>query len=976
MNALSKLFEVLHLSRGEMTLRRSHRRRRARRRESALSCETLEPKQLLAADLVAPISADPVVVTNAPVAISLEDKFGDNEVSGTVVKFETNAPLADNDFYVELTNNTPLTNANFLSYVKSGAYDNSMFHRSVPNFVIQGGGFSAPTVDADQPGSNPVSIPTTGTVRNEPGNLNKRGTISMAKLDGQPDSATSQFFFNLENNSFLDSDNGGYTAFGEVLGSGMTNVDLMAADALAYDATTYYANTALSDLPLWNVNGDNIVRPNDFVKIQHVDEVPESALFNYTFSGFDTNKLTVSESNGNIVLTPVGNATGTFDVTVTATSKLPYENASEKIVSDTFSVQLNGGGPVGPLLTPIEQIGNTFLNRDSNGRIFAGEQAITYVGGQVKTNSFDGFEPIAAENIAGSGRQVLFKATNSTTCIVWTFADDWSYVSGLRIRANMLDKLQTIETQFGVDLGIVLPEVTAIENIGNTFLNVNEAGQLFAGYTPIQNGGFQISVGQFDGYTAIAAENLGTNEGGMQVVFQRDSGDYAIWSLKQNGSYFGGRSVNAVDSVAITELQNAFGFYTVVENDGSVKLNKKADGTIHADSTQITKDGSSVDTNALEGLTPLGVDDFGNDGGKQLLLVENDGDYVLWDLDSNYSYTSEISVPLTDLSGVSTIQQKFNRQNVIESDGSNVIQYSADGKLFVDEYPVFYDNQQVTRTQFTGFTPVAAETVDSGARKIVWRGDNGEYSTWTCNSSWAYQGGQSIAADAIELKSALETDFEIFVSIETGTTKGLLELNKVSNGKLFAGNIPIMYDNNEVLENQFNGFTPLAVERVSGQGRQVLWSHADGRYVAWSLDSDFNYIGGKTILASDQAGINEVKRQFGFYVEKDAVGRIRMQVLDNGVIYAGINTVKYQGNAITETQFGNYRPLAVENLNTQVAASLGLNIGRNVVFYDSTTGKYIVWTLKYSDWSYNGGTTIDVTQTSRIELLSEAFGLT
>jgi len=462
----------------------------------------------------------------------------------------------------------------------------------------------------------------------------------------------------------------------------------------------------------------------------------------------------------------------------------------------------------------------------------------------------------------------------------------------------------------------------------------------------------------------------------MQVVFQRDSGDYAIWSLKQNGSYFGGRSVNAVDSVAITELQNAFGFYTVVENDGSVKLNKKADGTIYADSTQITKDGSSVDTNALEGLTPLGVDDFGNDGGKQLLLVENDGDYVLWDLDSNYSYTSEISVPLTDLSGVSTIQQKFNRQNVIESDGSNVIQYSADGKLFVDEYPVFYDNQQVTRTQFTGFTPVAAETVDSGARKIVWRGDNGEYSTWTCNSSWAYQGGQSIAADAIELKSALETDFEIFVSIETGTTKGLLELNKVSNGKLFAGNIPIMYDNNEVLENQFNGFTPLAVERVSGQGRQVLWSHADGRYVAWSLDSDFNYIGGKTILASDQAGINEVKRQFGFYVEKDAVGRIRMQVLDNGVIYAGINTVKYQGNAITETQFGNYRPLAVENLNTQVAASLGLNIGRNVVFYDSTTGKYIVWTLKYSDWSYNGGTTIDVTQTSRIELLSEAFGLT
>ena len=131
----------------------------------------------------------------------------------------------------------------------------------------------------------------------------------------------------------------------------------------------------------------------------------------------------------------------------------------------------------------------------------------------------------------------------------------------------------------------------------------------------------------------------------------------------------------------------------------------------------------------------------------------------------------------------------------------------------------------------------------------------------------------------------------------------------------------------------------------------------------------------KTVQASDQVGINELKRQFGFYEEKDSVGRLRMQVLDNGVIYAGVNTVKYQGSAITETQFGNYRPLAVEILTTQVATSLGLNIGRSVVFYESTTGNYSVWTLKYSDWSYSGGTTIDVTQTSRIELLSEAFGL-
>ena len=331
MNALSKLFEVLHLSRGEMTLRRSHRRRRARRRESSLSCETLEPKQLLAADVAVQFT-DQVFDTTDPLTVAIEGKFQDTAVSGTVVKFETNAPLADDDFYVELTDNTPLTNANFLSYVNSGAYDNSKFHRSVSDFVVQGGGFKAPTVAADQPGSDPVAISTTGTVQNEPGNLNTRGTIAMAKLGGQPDSATSQFFFNLSDNSFLDSDNGGYTQFGSVLGSGMTVVDTIGS-ALTYDATTYYSNTALSDLPLWNVNQDNIVRPQDFVQIENADVVTESALFTYQVSSSDAAKLTASlDGNGNLLLTPVGDASGSVNVTVTATSKL--DNSTD---SDTFS---------------------------------------------------------------------------------------------------------------------------------------------------------------------------------------------------------------------------------------------------------------------------------------------------------------------------------------------------------------------------------------------------------------------------------------------------------------------------------------------------------------------------------------------------------------------------------------------------------------------------------------------------------------
>ena len=156
------------------------------------------------------------------------------------------------------------------------------------------------------------------------------------------------FFFNISDNNldslgnpggFLDSDNGGYTVFGDVLGSGMTAIDLM-NNALTYDASAYYANTGLDELPLYNRNDDNIVQPNDFLVIENADEVTESDLMTYVVSSSDAAKLTASfDGNGDLVLTPVGSASGSVTVTVTATSKLDNSTAS-----DTFSVHVGWSG--------------------------------------------------------------------------------------------------------------------------------------------------------------------------------------------------------------------------------------------------------------------------------------------------------------------------------------------------------------------------------------------------------------------------------------------------------------------------------------------------------------------------------------------------------------------------------------------------------------------------------------------------------
>lgn len=118
----------------------------------------------------------------------------------------------------------PQTVANFLNYVRSGFYNGTVFHRVVPGFVIQGGGFDV----------NLAAKKTQGPITNEAANglSNQRGTVAMART-AQVHSATSQFFINLADNTFLDhrddSPQGfGYCVFGRVV-EGMEVVDAIAA---------------------------------------------------------------------------------------------------------------------------------------------------------------------------------------------------------------------------------------------------------------------------------------------------------------------------------------------------------------------------------------------------------------------------------------------------------------------------------------------------------------------------------------------------------------------------------------------------------------------------------------------------------------------------------------------------------------------------------------------------------------------------
>lgn len=143
------------------------------------------------------------------------------------------------DIVVELhRHRAPLTVKNFLKYVEAGSYNGTIFHRIVPGFVVQGGGYDAEF----------TPLTTFNPIPNESGNglKNSYGTIAMAR-ESDPHSATRQFFFNSGDNESLDPSNKGwgYAVFGWVV-EGQSNLDAMAE----VESAPWHEPTGWQDVPV------------------------------------------------------------------------------------------------------------------------------------------------------------------------------------------------------------------------------------------------------------------------------------------------------------------------------------------------------------------------------------------------------------------------------------------------------------------------------------------------------------------------------------------------------------------------------------------------------------------------------------------------------------------------------------------------------------------------------------------------------
>lgn len=261
--------------------------------------------------------------------VDLASHIGLSEVSGAIARFSSNL----GEFDIELLpDSAPDTVQNFLNYVNDGDYVNSFFHRSVPGFIVQAGGF---TIEE----SSILSVPVDTPVVNEFSVSNTRGTVAMAKMGGDPNSATSQWFFNLEDNSGnLDNQNGGFTVFARVIGNGMDVVDAI-AELQVFDATASLGGGAFSDLPLRTAT----LAPENLVVISSIQVLPvlppaagSPSVLALTVTNSNPELVEAQISGSQLVLTRLSGEEGQVRITVFATDPMDNE-ATESFTLDVVA---------------------------------------------------------------------------------------------------------------------------------------------------------------------------------------------------------------------------------------------------------------------------------------------------------------------------------------------------------------------------------------------------------------------------------------------------------------------------------------------------------------------------------------------------------------------------------------------------------------------------------------------------------------
>ena len=389
-------------------------------------------------------------------SFNLAENFDDPLTTGQIARFE----FADSSLGGGVTNvllfdqagaGAPETVANFRNYVTDDDYANSFIHRSVPGFIVQGGGYTfSPASGIGEVSSDPAVVNEFSAQRS-----NTTGTIAMAKLGNDPNSATNQWFFNLNNNSEnLDNQNGGFTVFGEVL----TDEDFAPIEAIANLPTTDFSevSSAFSNLPViveegeTSIDGDNLVILNDVSLLQE-DELEFAIIEN---SNPELVEANISE--GELSLNYAPNSSGTARITLQATNLLG------DTVEDRFIVAV---GEAQFDLNSQESTVYRFLNTDTGVHLYtSSENERNYIETNLPNYTAEGAAYVSVDPFTGNPepeKVYRFYNTDTGTHLYTTSEIEKEYVE---------DNLKnfSLETEFFFAFGEEQPGTVPVYRFYNT----------------------------------------------------------------------------------------------------------------------------------------------------------------------------------------------------------------------------------------------------------------------------------------------------------------------------------------------------------------------------------------------------------------------------------------------------------------------------------------------------------------------------
>jgi hypothetical protein len=386
------------------------------------------------------------------------------------------------------------------------------------------------------------------------------------------------------------------------------------------------------------------------------------------------------------------------------------------------------------------------------------------------------------------GKQLVLKNTNGLV-VTWQMNDAWSRTSNLaNVYPELSEALNAKEVEFGVDLdGDADVGLTELEENGVVSLKKDTTGKLYAGSEAIYLGASQLTVTTLSGYTPVAVEDFGET-GGKQLVLKHDNGLVVTWQMNDAWSRVSNLA-NVLPTLpeAFNNKEMAFGIdldddsdigLSEVEQNGIVSLKKDTEGKLFAGNDPIYLGASQLTVTTLPGYTPVAVEDFGETGGKQLVLKHTSSFLVTWQLTSDWQRESNLDyVPFYNRTNLNTVELSFGidadddgiagfetPDNFIdiETAGNTSLQKDDSNFIYASGLPLFLGRTRMTTTTLASYTPMAVEDFgEAGGKQLVLKNTNGLVVTWQMNDAWSRTSNLANVVPQTEAFNNKETQFGV-----------------------------------------------------------------------------------------------------------------------------------------------------------------------------------------------------------------------